>query len=883
MAFAESNSANTLSLNYRPGENKRLIASNKSALFSFGDFKIERNLYQDVMSSTTNSASFGGFSTLETLKAVNFDDSGLSISVNENELNLPPTDPESHVYFSSFYTEAATAINNIIENFPYAVLAWSEGAVNVFNYSEEINMISGVTYSTFSLHLSALTNQGNIIINSGNTLDKISLIYEYSNYDIQVSGETNTYSIKEYSFSGEQLTFTVFGSIFGDDISTSTEAIYIKPIKETFNNYYNSITSLEYQLLNTGELYIPDIEYASDRSYLETFYWPRTIDGFAPDSYGDDYETFKEELLAASEKIDEEKTNIFIKTIIPENYLEYDSDSMIYRTLVQSYAREFDRLKKFIDGIAYAHSINYNDEESVPGKFLIKLSNLLGWQLSDSFSELDLFEYLTTDLDEEDNSYSHFNLEIWKRIMVNIVWLYKKKGTRDALSFVFKLLGAPDCLVNFNEFVYDVERIVITPPIRAVASAQAFLLSTTNTLVNFTTPTFTPLDESQLNLVSPAIGTFPIQPSYFTPSVQPIVPGAFTINETMLSGIVSSDIIIPINIEIPEINSNKVDANGFVNYKNSTYIFQQGGAGRGDGQDYINQWRPEFNPTIRIDNVKVQTGNTDVRIGTKTIMNSKEVDLYFTPAKAIECDVFEFYQQTGSCWSWGSTGPSFSALTVPYEYLNFDCSVASPSNIEDMTLSQYIDYIFTNSIDPTTRKTNAQGHNTWHYPELKNIYLNYYFSVNPEGNHLTMGKLESFLTLLETHLGDYIQQLIPATTIFKGEGSITYKNPEFHRQKFVYKEGIDKGSTFQTHLQDDIDPSINPKHFSLNVSTGVEGTLNCIVVSTIIPSQHVVNNSVFNIEMIIGSSISARIAGWDVNSNVDGETADYLHNLIDLT
>ena len=55
--------------------------------------------------------------------------------------------------------------------------------------------------------------------------------------------------------------------------------------------------------------------------------------------------------------------------------------------------------KKYIDGIAFAHTISYNKVENVPDKFLKKLSNLLGWKLSDSFSELDLFQYLAGNAD----------------------------------------------------------------------------------------------------------------------------------------------------------------------------------------------------------------------------------------------------------------------------------------------------------------------------------------------------------------------------------------------------------------------------------------------------------------------------------------------------
>ena len=48
---------------------------------------------------------------------------------------------------------------------------------------------------------------------------------------------------------------------------------------------------------------------------------------------------------------------------------------------------------------------------------------------------------------------------------------------------------------------------------------------------------------------------------------------------------------------------------------------------------------------------------------------------------------------------------------------------------------------------------------------------------------------------------------MPSTTIFEDGVGTKYKNPIFHRQRFVYREGIDKGSMFQRPLEDH--PSTN--------------------------------------------------------------------------
>jgi hypothetical protein len=78
---------------------------------------------------------------------------------------------------------------------------------------------------------------------------------------------------------------------------------------------------------------------------------------------------------------------------------------------------------------------------------------------------------------------------------------------------------------------------------------------------------------------------------------------------------------------------------------------------------------PEFNPILRLDNNKIEIGNTTG--GTRSIVNTKEMQVGFSPAQAIECDVFSYYKSSGSCWTWGSLSPTFSCLTIPFEYLTF--------------------------------------------------------------------------------------------------------------------------------------------------------------------------------------------------------------------
>lgn len=786
-----ANSAETLSLFYTPGQDKRLFNTNSDSIFTFGDFRIYKDNSTILLTGTPQSLSFDTFSNLQTLGADKFTPPQ-SFSVNYGELRLPVTDPFSYSYFGSFYTETANSINSINENFPYAILAFNGyTGITIYDYTTTFDNTTGAKTASFKIPYSQIINQGNIIVNSGSTFSSaMSLIDNLSGFAIQMSSQTqpvvtNVSNIISYNFSAgtvAYLEFTIDDFLEYVSGSTSTFPIYIRPTEQRLAEYKFGIGKLEYNLLYGQKLMVPNIE--TDASeYEATFIWPTTIDGFAPDSYGNAFTNYQTNILQAAANIDDSKTNIMLKTMIPENFLDLDSNQQVFAKTVQAYAHEFDQIKHYIDGIAYAHSLEYDGEESLPQKFMFKFSNLLGWKLANTFNEIDLFEYLAGDADGQGNSYSQFNLEIWKRILININWMFKKKGTRDALQFLFKLLGAPDCLVDFDEFTYKINQV-------AAASSTA----------------------------------------------------------------VTSSV--------------KINDNGYINYSQSVYAFQQGGVGRGDGQEYIQQWTPEFAPEKQVDNTKVVVGNPTF-FGSENIINSKEVSVSLNPAAAIECNVFSWYQQTGTCWSWGSTYPPFSSNTVPFEY-TVDCGNVHPEGMSAMTLSQWLSYVYSNSISPRNRKTIGAPLTMSIYPQLRNAYLNYYYWSNPRSNMLTFQKLDAFLKLLERNFTDYTLQLLPATTILEGHGTVI-RNTIFNRQKFVYKEGINDGSEFRVTI-----PNYNSSLTPLSIASEINNYTNPIitptsVIGTFIPGITTTNPS-YNITCKVIINLTSTISAFGTLGQINPGT-----------
>lgn len=764
MPFQSVNTANTLSVNFRPGQDIRTPATSSSSVFTFGNFRYETQSNLDILSSDTRSSLFDGYQNLTSLNM-----SGVTkpraVFVSSSDLKVKKGEASGFVYFGTLKKEVAVAISRIIDMWPYGVVSTSINSTGItgYDYSAITSDVSNYT-SSIKIPFSAASNQGGVILNSGSTRLGRSILTNTSDFVVQLCGSSVTHEIISYSFSaGSYLDFTLKGILLaGQTTGDTTRHIFIRPNDKIFSNFKSSLSPLERHLVYNGTFLYPNPFYNDGTEYERTFSWPKSIDGFNLDTFGNSYDSYVNELLQFSKELDEEKTDVLIRHVIPENYLELDSENNIYENVVQSFAHQFDEIKRFIDGIAFAHTVTYDGNNNIPDKFLAKLSDLLGMELPSNFSELDFFEYLSSNVGDTQNTRQYYDIEVWRRVLINIIWLFKAKGTRDALQFIFKLIGAPDSIVRLNEFIYEIE-------------------------------------------------------------------GAIDIVNSSLSGSTAQSSTL----------SRKIRDNGYIEYNASKYVFQEGGKGRGNGRRYIDQWEPEFSPKIKIDNYKSETGNTVV-FGTQNKVNTKELDCALDPAQAIEGSVQEFYQLSGTCWVWGSEDPFyFSGLTVPFEYVIENCAAVAHESISGMTIYEYIDFVYSGNVNPRNRKTLGLSHNSFHYPELRKIYLSYYYMTSPSSDQLTFKKLEKFLELIEMNFFGYSEKLIPATSILKTYGTV-YRNTVFNRQKHVYKRGINDGSEFTNEL--------------LNIKpTGITITTNCVVDDIIQPEiKPIVINS--EIDMAITCS-----------------------------
>ena len=137
--------------------------------------------------------------------------------------------------------------------------------------------------------------------------------------------------------------------------------------------------------------------------------------------------------------------------------------------------------------------------------------------------------------------------------------------------------------------------------------------------------------------------------------------------------------------------------------------------------------------------------------------------------------------------------------------------------------------------------------------------------ASPESSRLTIKKLEPLLDILSMNFQDYVFQMIPATSIFESQG-VSYRNTIFHRQKFVYKEGINDGSEFQNAFPPNLNPAVTAGVINSVVNDYIK------VTNTIISMNAEINNDIRT--SLNSVSIAATINKNNLTSSIDAVYID---------
>lgn len=420
---------------------------------------------------------------------------------NENRLylNIDKSIITNHAYFGSLREFIRVSLENIIINWPASIYLKARGNDYSIQTTVEDYYYDYINdESTFKINVNYFQNPYNIDYTvhgaqslSGTTTGR-SLTVSYMNTgittgDYNISASTGEFNIIEFTAatksSNDYIRVKTEGNPFPTLSSTTSGSFtyHIKPNQLKVEAFFNGLNSFESYLLNRNTvpkykaLFTVKIMHEAGNFVYSNkqFIWP-VNDGYNLDFESNDYVNYVSDLISLADEMDDTQTNILTRFLVPESITEFDtipdcsgsreetSGQKVTKTF-RIYGREFDEIKKYIDGISFAHTVTYDKKNNIPDGIVKSFAYTLGWDLTNSIFSNDLLTSYLAPSETLYSGYSHgisafeSEIEFWRRLIVNTPWLWKSKGTRKGVEFLLKAVGTPQGLIDFNEYVYVAE------------------------------------------------------------------------------------------------------------------------------------------------------------------------------------------------------------------------------------------------------------------------------------------------------------------------------------------------------------------------------------------------------------------------------------------
>ena len=118
--------------------------------------------------------------------------------------------------------------------------------------------------------------------------------------------------------------------------------------------------------------------------------------------------------------------NLVVRFLSAPQLFEFDTEDQKAQSIFQLYGQSFDRVKKYIDNIAYMRNVSYDSINNVPDLLLKNLANTLGLDTVNLFDEKSLNDTLYT---RTDTQYAGLTVghtlvdaehEFYRRLLVNL-------------------------------------------------------------------------------------------------------------------------------------------------------------------------------------------------------------------------------------------------------------------------------------------------------------------------------------------------------------------------------------------------------------------------------------------------------------------------------
>ena len=131
-------------------------------------------------------------------------------------------------------------------------------------------------------------------------------------------------------------------------------------------------------------------------------------------------------------------------------FLRTNSEHKVLRDFVNMLGEQFDLLRSYINNYENFYTLGYKNPNSIPDNLLPIIGNTLGFDLKNPLSG-SLENYLQSTRGDEVGDRQAIS-SLWTKILNNIVYVYKTKGTMESLNTLLNLYGYDTNNFELTEF-----------------------------------------------------------------------------------------------------------------------------------------------------------------------------------------------------------------------------------------------------------------------------------------------------------------------------------------------------------------------------------------------------------------------------------------------
>lgn len=156
---------------------------------------------------------------------------------------------------------------------------------------------------------------------------------------------------------------------------------------------------------------------------------------------------------------------VSITSYFPQSlFIEETKDqTFIFRNFLFVCARLLDQIKLYTKHFVNLNVVNYTEFDQVPDSLLKDTAAFYGFDLNANFISADAFQYflgrnirpnLESNSDLDQKLFSIKN-EIWRRILNNLSYIYKTKGTKESIYALLRAHGFDKSIFRLKEYVEE--------------------------------------------------------------------------------------------------------------------------------------------------------------------------------------------------------------------------------------------------------------------------------------------------------------------------------------------------------------------------------------------------------------------------------------------